>query len=47
MQPLNVCLSHRGTMNIVENISQDHDVEVQMWCDELVSLIKEPAKDVS
>lgn len=39
MQPLNVCLSHVGTMKIVNKISQDHDVEVQMWCHELVPLI--------
>ena len=47
MQLLNLCLSHKGTMNIIENISQDHDIDVQMWCDELVPLIKKPVLDVS
>ena len=36
MQPLNVCLSYSGTMKIIGNISEDHDIDVQMWSDELV-----------
>ena len=33
-------------MNIVEKISEDHDVEVQEWADELVNLIEKPSQDV-
>ncbi len=42
LQPLGVCMSYQGTMNIVEKISEDHDVEVEIWADELVKLIKKP-----
>ena len=40
MQPLNVCLSYQGTLNTVERISEDHQVEVQMWADELLPVVK-------
>ena len=46
MQPLNVCLSHVGSMNIVEKISEGHDVEVQEWSDRLLPLIKNPSQTV-
>ena len=46
LQPLNVCLTHEGTINIVNKLSEDHDVEVQYWCDELTSLIEKPATNV-
>ena len=42
MQPLGVCMSYQTTLNIVEKISQDHDVEVQIWADELANLIEKP-----
>ena len=44
MQPLNVCLSYSGTMKIIGNISSDHDIDVQMWSDELVP---KPPEEVS
>ena len=44
MQPLNVCLSYSGTMKIIGNISADHDIDVQMWSDELVP---KPPEEVS
>ena len=44
MQPLNVCLSYSGTMKIIGNISEDHDIDVQMWSDELVP---KPPEEVS
>ena len=47
MQPLSICMSYQGTMNIVEKISQDHDMEVQIWADELVDLIEKPPQEVS
>ena len=43
MQPLGVCMSYQTTLNIVEKISQDHDVEVQIWADELANLIEKPS----
>ncbi len=35
LQPLNVCLSYQATLNLVEAISEGHDVAVQYWGDEL------------
>ena len=29
LQPLNVCMSYKGTINIVEKISEDHDKDVE------------------
>ena len=44
MQPLlGVCMSYQTTLNIVEKISQDHDMEVQIWADELANLIEKPS----
>ena len=34
-------------MNIVEKISEYHDIQVQEWADELVHLIEKPSQDVS
>jgi len=42
MQPLNVCLSYYGALKIVDNLSKDHDIEVQMSSDLLWELIQEP-----
>ena len=39
MQPLNVCMSYQGTLKTIERISEDHDVEVQMWSDELLPVV--------
>ena len=35
-----VCLSHAGTIKLVDRISVDYDVEVQFWSDELLSTLK-------
>lgn len=32
-------MSYQGTLNIVEKLSEDHDVEVQFWADEIVKNI--------
>lgn len=32
-------MSYQGTLNIVEKLSEDHDVEVQFWADEIVNNI--------
>ena len=47
LQPLCVCLSYQGTMNIIDQISADHDIDVQLWADELVDRIRKPSEDVS
>ena len=47
LQPLNVCLSFQGTVNIIDKLSEDHDIEVQMWSDELLKEMKRPTQDVS
>lgn len=44
MQPLCVCMSYQ---HIVELISQDHDVEVQVWQDDLVKQVKIPSQTVN
>ncbi len=31
LQPLNVCLSYQATLNLVEAISEGHDVAVEHW----------------
>jgi hypothetical protein len=46
LQPLNVCMSYQATLNILEKISDDHDVEVQFWGDDLKKLIKNPPEKV-
>ena len=35
LNPLNLCMSYQGTLNVVENISKDHAIEVEFWGDEL------------
>ena len=35
LQPLNVCMSYQGTLNLVAKLSADHDIEVQFWSDEM------------
>ena len=47
MQPLGVCLSYQRTMDIIKLISQDHDIEVSFWADELIETIKKPPELVS
>ena len=47
MQPLNVCLSYQGTLKTIERISEDHDIEVQMWSDELLPVVDQSSQSVS
>ena len=35
LQPLNVCMSYQGTLNLIETISEDHSIEVEFWGDEI------------
>ena len=39
-------LSHVVTINIVEKISEGHDVEVQEWSDRLPPFVKNPSQTV-
>ena len=39
---MNVCLSYYGALKIVDNLSKDHDIEVQMSSDLLRELIQDP-----
>ena len=34
LQPLNIYMSYQGTLNLIEKISEDHDVEVLVWPNE-------------
>ena len=44
LQPLNICMSYQGTLNLIEKISEDHDVEVQYWCDQMKDLYFQKVK---
>ena len=39
LQPLNVCMSHKWTNKLVRKVSEDYDVDVQIWKDELKATI--------
>ena len=43
LQPLNLCLSYKQTMRIVEKMSSDHDSEVIAWREKLFDLIEKPS----
>lgn len=42
LQPLNVCMSYQGTLNLVDKIGEDHDIEVQFWADEIKNRFLNP-----
>uniref|UniRef100_A0A1X7TAT2 Uncharacterized protein n=1 Tax=Amphimedon queenslandica TaxID=400682 RepID=A0A1X7TAT2_AMPQE len=35
LQPLKVCLSHSGTLKLIDKLAEDHDINVQFWSDDL------------
>ena len=35
MQKLNICMSYQGSLDIVNKMCEQHDVEVQFWKEEL------------
>ena len=43
LQPLCVCMSYQRTLDIIKQISSDHDVEVQEWAHELEKKIERPS----
>ena len=47
LQPLNICMSYQGTLNLIEKISEDHDVEVQYWCDQIKDLYLQKVKEIT
>lgn len=34
-----MCMLYQGTLNLIENISADHDIDVQFWSDEMKDVI--------
>jgi len=38
LQPLHVCLSYQGTQNLIERLSENYDVQVQYWCEDIKDL---------
>ena len=40
LRPLRVCMSYQGTLNLIDTISEDHDIDIQIWADELKPLIQ-------
>ena len=46
LQPLNICLTHQGTANIIKKISQDYDAEVREWAKKLESIMEKPSQPV-
>ena len=44
LQPLNICMSYQGTLNLIEKIREDHDVEVQYWSDQMKDLYLQKVK---
>lgn len=47
LQPLNICLSLTGTMNIVKKISEGYNMAVLEWQDDLTKRIIKPQHNVS
>ena len=35
LQPLMVSYSHSGCIKLIDRLSEDHDIKVKFWCDEL------------
>ena len=35
-----VCLSHSGTLKLVDRLCEDYDVKVKFWSDELMDSLK-------
>ena len=47
LQPLNICLSYMQTQRCIDKISDNHDIKVQCWSDELKQYIKKSMVTVS
>ena len=30
-----ICMSYQGMLNLVKKLSEDHDIEIQEWADEI------------
>ena len=35
-----ICLSHSGTLKLIDRLSEDHDIKVKFWSDELLENLK-------
>ena len=40
LKPLHICLSHSGTLKLVDKLSSDYDPNVQFWSDDLLEQLK-------
>ena len=47
LHPLNICMSYQQTLRTLDKISEDHDVQVQVWAEELTKRIEKPPERVS
>ena len=47
LQPLMVCMTYQGTLNIIDRLCEDHDIQVLFWGDELKSKLNERESAVS
>ena len=45
--PLTLCMSYQQTLRIIDKLSEDHDVKVIFWADELIELVDKPPERVS
>ena len=46
LQPLHVCMSYQTTLNLLDRISEDHDVNVTFWADDLMKNIEKQPQQV-
>ena len=46
MQRLNICMSYKQSLRILKDISEHHDIEVQIWADEMKERIRTPQQQV-
>ena len=47
LNPLNVCMSYQQTLRLIDKLSEDHDVNVKFWAEELTDPIDKPLERVS
>ena len=46
LQPLNVSMSYRGTLNLLEKLCNDYDGKVTLWAAEVKNKILLPQSEV-
>lgn len=43
LQQLNLCMSYGWTLKLIDRFCKDHDLEVQIWVDDLKTKIRKPS----